>query len=149
RQQIESSSRAQQATPEQREQMIQLYTRMGPIFAFGGAIIGTPITFLIVAGILLGMAKGIMAAPITFKQAFAVGAYGWMPHVSARVLSMVVVPLRNPDDSRLENPLVFNPGAFMDPAGANKFVLSVATSLDLFVIWALVLMGIGLKAAGG
>jgi hypothetical protein len=149
RQQIESSSRAQQATPEQREQMIQLYTRMAPIFAYGAVLLFTPITFLIVAGIFLGMAKGIMAAPVSFKQVFAVVAYGWMPHVIAAVLSIVVLLLKNPEDYRMENPLVFNPGALMDPATANKFVLSLATSLDLFVLWALVLMGIGLKAAGG
>jgi hypothetical protein len=37
----------------------------------------------------------------------------------------------------------------MDPLTSSKFAYSLASSLDLFTIWMLVLIGIGLKAAGG
>ena len=49
----------------------------------------------------------------------------------------------------MKNPLMFNPGAFMDPTTASKGLYSVASALDLFTIWKLVLIGIGVKAAGG
>jgi hypothetical protein len=47
------------------------------------------------------------------------------------------------------NPLVFNPAAFMDQKTASKFVYTLAAGTDLFVIWALILTVIGLKAAAG
>jgi hypothetical protein len=149
RQQMEMNSRTQQLTPEQKEQAVQFWTRLMPVFTYGGALLGTPVTFLILAGIFLGMVKGIMSAAVTFKQVFAAVAYGWMPHVIASILTIAVMFMKSPDDFHLDNPLVFNPGAIMDPVSSNKFVLSLATSLDLFSLWSLVLIGIGLKAAGG
>jgi hypothetical protein len=149
RQQFEMSPQAQQMAPERKEEAIQMYAKMGPLFGYGGAILGTPITWLILAGIFLGIVKGIMSAPVNFKQVFSVVAYGWMPHVLASILAIVVMFLKSPDDFRLDNPLVFNPGAFMDPVTSNKALLAVASSLDLFVLWSMILMGIGLKAAGG
>jgi hypothetical protein len=149
RQQFEMSAQTQQMAPEQKEQAIQTYSRLGPLFGYGGSIIGIPLTFLVMAGIYLGMAKGIMSAPITFKQAFAAVSYGWIPNIIAAILTIVVMFLKSPDDFRLENPLVFNAGAFMDPVSSNKFVLSLASSFDLLWMWSLFLMAIGLKAAGG
>ena len=57
--------------------------------------------------------------------------------------------MKPPDDFNLQNPLVFNPAAFMDQATTSKFVYSMASALDLFSLWKLVLIAIGLKAAGG
>jgi hypothetical protein len=37
----------------------------------------------------------------------------------------------------------------MDQTATPKFLYSVASALDLFSLWKLVLIGIGLKAAGG
>ena len=65
------------------------------------------------------------------------------------LLAIAVMFMKPPDDFNLQNPLVFNPGAFMDPLTSSKFLYSVATSLDLFRLWTLVLIAIGLKAAGG
>jgi len=150
RQQMELNPQiAQQLTPEQRETRVQFMGRFGSLFGYGGALLGTPITFLILAGIYLGMTRGIMAAPITFKQAFAAVCYGWLPNVIAGLLTIAVMMMKNPDEFRLDNPLVFNPGAFMDPVSSNKFLLSVATSLDLFTLWSMFLIAVGLKAAGG
>jgi hypothetical protein len=149
RQQMEMNQRSRDLPADQKEQAIQMYSRMGPMFGYGGSIIGLPLMFLILAGVSLGMAKGIMSAPISFKQAFAAVAYGWMPNIIAAILTIVVMFLKSPDDFRLDNPLVFNAGAFMDPLTSNKFIYSLASSFDLLWVWSLVLMGFGFKAAGG
>jgi hypothetical protein len=57
--------------------------------------------------------------------------------------------LKSPADFDMRNPLMFNPGAFLDPTTASKGLYSLASSLDLFTIWKLILIGIGIKAAGG
>ena len=72
-----------------------------------------------------------------------------MPGVIFTALAIAVMFMKPPDDFNLQNPLVFNPGAFMDPTTTSKFLYSLASALDLFTIWTLLLIGIGLKAAGG
>ncbi|HEX6907054.1 MAG TPA: hypothetical protein VF154_10630, partial [Terriglobales bacterium] len=42
----------------------------------------------------------------------------------------------------INNPVASNPAYFMDMAG-NKFFYNLATALDVFTIWSLVLMAIG------
>jgi hypothetical protein len=149
KQQFDMNPQMQQMPADQREKALEFWSRFGSVMGYGFAVVGTPLTFLILAAIYLGMVKGIMSAPVTFKQSMAAVAWGWMPNVIAGILAMVVMFLKSPEDFRLDNPLVFNPGAFMDPVTSNKFLLSVASSLDLLWIWSLILMAIGLKAAGG
>jgi hypothetical protein len=149
RHQFEMSSRAAQLTPEQREQAIVMQARYAPIFGYVGVVLGTPIYYLAAAAILLAIMAGILSVPIKFRQVFAVMAYGSLPGVIAAILSIVVMFLKNPDDFNLQNPLVFNPGAFMDPVSSSKFFYSLASSLDLFVFWTIFLIATGLKAAGG
>jgi hypothetical protein len=64
-------------------------------------------------------------------------------------LSVVVMFLKNPEDFDLKNPLMSNLGALFEPDMPNKFIHSLAASLDVFVIWVILLMAAGLKAAGG
>jgi hypothetical protein len=80
---------------------------------------------------------------------FAIIWYASLPGVIMALLAIAVMFMKAPDDFNLQNPLVFNPGAFMDPLTTSKFLYSVASSLDLFRLWTLVLIAIGLKAAGG
>jgi hypothetical protein len=149
RQQIESSSRTQQLSAEQKEQAIALQVKLGPVFGYGGVIIGTPLVYLICAGVLLGIVAGIMSAPVKFKQVFSVMCFSAVPSIIGAVLAMVVMFLKNPNDFDLQNPTMFNLGAFLDPDKSSKFLYSVAGSFDLFVIWTILLIAIGLRAAAG
>jgi hypothetical protein len=149
RQQMENSSRMQQVPAEQREQMLATQTKFGPIFATVGIIVGIPIYYLVASAVLLGIVAGIMSAPVKFKQVFAVMCYANMVGILSAGLTIAVMFLKNPDQFNLQNPLAFNPGAFMDPTSTSKFLYSLASSLDLFVIWTIILIAIGLKAAGG
>ena len=54
----------------------------------------------------------------------------------------------NPENFNLQNPLAFNLGHYMEPPpNSGKFVYSVATSIDLFTIWSILLLAIGIAAA--
>jgi hypothetical protein len=149
RHQFETNPRMMQMDPAQRQQTMDMQIRFTPIVAYVGALLGVPIADLIWAALLLGIVKGMMGATVRFKQVFAVIAWTGILGLISTALAIVVMFLKNPDDFNLQNPLVFNPGALMDPLTSSKFVYSLATSLDLFTIWMLVLIGIGLKAAGG
>jgi len=149
RHQQETSSRVAQLSPEQREAQLQVGLKIAPVMGYVGSIFGVPIAYLIWAAVLLGIAKGLMSAPVRFKQVFSVICYASVPGVIFMILAIAVMFMKSPDDFNLQNPLVFNPGAFMDPATTSKFIYSLASALDLFRLWTMVLVGIGLKAAAG
>jgi Yip1 domain len=148
RQQTEGSARLQQLTPEQREQNMALQMKIAPAIGYVAAILGAPIYCIIVAAVLLGI-TAIMSAGLRFKQVFSVVAWSGLPRVIAAILTVVVVFLKNPDDFNMKNPLAFNLGAFMDPNSTSKFLYALASQLDLFAIWTILLLATGLKAAAG
>lgn len=149
RQQIESSSRTAQLSTEQKEQAIATQSKFGPIMGGAGIVIGLPIYYLVVSGVLLGIVAGIMSAPVKFKQVFAVMCYASLTGVVSSILTLAVLFLKNPDQFNLQNPLVFNPAAFMDQQSSSKFLYSLASSFDLFALWTIILIAVGLKAAAG
>jgi len=99
--------------------------------------------------VLLGVASGLLSAGLRFKQVFAVVCYSSLTGLVTAALTIVVLFLKNPDELNVQNPLAFNPAAFMDPNQGSKFLYSLATSLDLFSFWTILLMAVGLKAASG
>ena len=149
RHQAETNSRMQQMPADQKEQAVAMQVEFASVGGYAGAIVGVPLYDVVVAAVLLGIAGGIMSGGMRFKQVFAVVCYSGLPGVISAILTIVVIFLKNPDDFNLQNPLAFNVGAFMDPNTASKFAYSVASSLDLFVIWTILLMATGLKAAAG
>ncbi|MGA2274837.1 MAG: YIP1 family protein [Bryobacteraceae bacterium] len=146
---MEANSRVQQMTPEQREQALTLGVKIASIMGYAGIVL-VPVIYVIMAAVLLVMASGILSAGVRFKQVFAVVCYASLTGLISSILTIVVMFLKNPDELDIQNPLAFfNPGAFMDPNSGSKFVYSLATSLDLFSFWAILLMAVGLKAAAG
>jgi hypothetical protein len=53
-----------------------------------------------------------------------------------------IVAGMSPDSFSFQNPLASNPGYFLSPAD-NVFIYSVASGIDIFMIWTLVLTAIG------
>jgi hypothetical protein len=149
RQRLESNARVQQMPADQREQMIAMQAKMAPIFGYVGALVFLPVYYLVSSAVLLGIVAGIMSAPVKFKQVFAVMCYSGLVGLVSVPLAIAVMFLKKPEDFNMENPLMFNPGAFMDPLTTPKFLHSLASSLDLFVFWVIFLIATGLKAAAG
>jgi hypothetical protein len=149
RHQFETNKQMQQMPAEQREQAMNIGLKIAPISGYVGVAVFVPVFYVLMAGLLTLVAGGIMSAGVKFKQVFAIVCYSGMPGILFSLLAIVVVFLKNPDDFNMENPLAFNPGAFMDPSAGSKFVYSFASSFDLFQIWSLLLMATGLKVAAG
>jgi hypothetical protein len=143
------AERMAQMPADQQESARQMQLKFAPITKYAGSIVGLPILYLIFAGILLGIVRGIMSAPVRFKQIYAIMWYAALPLIVQTGLKIVVMLLKNPDEFNILNPLAFNPAAFMEYASSSKFLYVIAMSLDVFTIWGVVLSAIGLKAAGG
>ncbi len=148
-QQIAASPNSAQMTPDQRANALRMGGTFGAVIGYASVLLIAPIACVVIAAVLMAMVSGILSTPVKFKQVLAVVTWGGLPRVIMSIMASVVVLMKNPDDFNIKNPLMFNPGAFMDPATTNKFLLSVAGSLDLFTIWVILLMATGLKAAGG
>ena len=150
--QIDSSARAQQQmqnmSAEQRAQVLAVQERYMPAVYDVGPVFGMPLMYLISSAILLGIAS-VMSAGMKFKQIFAIECYAGLVGIIPHLLGIVVMFLKSPDQFNLMNPLAFNPAAFMDQKTASKFIYTLGTGTDLFVIWTLILTVIGLKAAAG
>ena len=139
----------QQLPPEQRQIAFDRQLRLMPVFSYLGAILGFPITLLLAAGLATGIIRGLLGTPIRFVQAFAAMAYAFLPRVIYAGLSISVMFLKSPDEFDLQNAFASNPGAFMDPQKSSRFLYTLASQLDVFSIWVMLLMAVGLKAAGG
>lgn len=146
---FDTNSRVQQLTPEQRQNAFNLQLRIVPIFSYIAAVVGPALIYLIGGGIILGIVKALLGVPMRFAQVFAVMAYSSLPRVIYVALSIVVLFLKNPEDFDIQNSFASNPGAFMDPTASSKFLYTLASALDVFTIWVILLVATGLKAAGG
>jgi hypothetical protein len=148
RQTMEGNARMAQPTPEQRDKAIETQARFAPIMGYVGVVVGIPAYSAIAAGVLLLVFNAVLSAQLKFKQVFAIMCYSGLPGLLFTLLAIGVMFLKNPDDFNLRNPLMFNPGAFMDPNGPQKFLYALLSSLDLFTFWTIVLVAIGLSTAG-
>jgi len=149
-QQIEKSPSAQrrleQLTPEQRERgmAVQATVVTGTFFAFP---VISLLSGLVIAAILMAVFNFMLGAEVPFQRAMAVVFYSYVPLIISTVL-LTVSLLASPDPNTIDltNPMPTNPGFFMDPQG-NKFIYAILSSLDIFSIWVVTLLGLGFAKA--
>jgi len=148
RQTLENNQRMQQMDAQQRENIIQQQTKYAPIFGYVFSAVGIPVSALVMAGVVLLMAKMMGAASLTYRQMFAITSYAMLPGLISGILAIVVMFLKDPEQFNLQNPIAFNLGAFLEPPpGTGKALYSLATSIDLFSFWSILLLAVGITVA--
>lgn len=147
-QQMTNNAQFQQLPPDQRAQRLESGMKIATILGYCVPIF-IPLAYLVMALVLWAIVSGILSAPVRFGQVFAIVTYAQLPGLLMSILIVIVLQLKNAADYNLQNPLMFNPGAFMDPQTSPKFVYSLASSLDLFTIWILLLVATGLGRRRG
>lgn len=129
-------------SPEQRAKNLQISSSIARDITYGVPVLQL-VTFLIMAGILMGTFNLAAGASVPFKTALAIVIYASLPGIIGALLGIVSLFAGvDPAGFNARNPVATNPAYFMDPAG-NKFLYSMASALDVFVIWGIILMGIG------
>lgn len=146
RQALERSPQGQNMSPEQRQQAVTVGARLYQYLGYGGSAVGMLFYVFIVAVILMFLFDTIMSAGVGLKRMMAIVAYGFLPLLIQTVLSMVVLLLKDPEEFNLQNPLMFNVGAFLSPE-TPAALRAVGSSIDLFTLWILVLLAIGVSTA--
>ena len=144
--QVEHSKRAEQfdklPADQQAAQLrisakiVGFFTYFSPFLILLYALIGTLVLWLTF--------KLILGGETTFAQAYAITMYSWLPGVIGGILGTIsLFAGSNPEGFDINNPVGTNVGYYLDPETTGKFVRAMASSLDVFTIWTIVLVGIG------
>lgn len=136
------ADRLEQMPPADREKQLTVQTTWTRNISYG-----YPVVILlwnaVIAAILLATFKFGAGANIKYKAAFAIVMYASLPFLVRSLLAMVSVAAGAAADSfTFQNPVATNPGYFLNPADGH-FLYSIATALDIFMIWTLSLTAIG------
>lgn len=143
---ISSDTKAQerlaQAPPEAKEQALKMTTIITESVAWGTAAVAL-IGSLVAALILWGSINFLVGGKSTFSQVFSVWWYAGLPGIFKLLLGSVMIYLNAPDSFNLKNFAPTNIGFFL-PADSNKFLMVLATKLDIVDLWGFILLSIGL-----
>lgn len=128
--------------PAQRERMLEIQAKGARYFGYATPIV-TLIFMVIIAAILMAIFNFGFGAEIPFKQSLATWGYGGLPLAISGLLAIITVyATSTPETFNLNNPVATNPAYFLDPKNS-RLLYWLASSLDIFAIWVIVLLGIG------
>jgi hypothetical protein len=132
----------EQLPPAQREQQMQKIAKFTEIISYIFPAF-TFIILLIIAALMFGTFKFAAGADVSFKVSLAIVLYAGLPGLlKAALASLSLLAGASPDSFTFQNPVATNPGYFMHPADS-PFLYSLASSVDIFLIWTLILTAIG------
>jgi hypothetical protein len=153
RKQMESLSKSGMIKEDQAEKLISESTT--PAATLRGKIRGVVVPGIGILAIMLitsGLFKAfsaMMGAQNTFKQAFSVTAYSFLAVAIVSTLALAAsIYLKDPSEIDMLNPVGSNLAAILGLIGVSlpKFVMGLATFIDIFSFWRLALLAIGFAA---
>jgi membrane protein, antimicrobial resistance system len=141
RDQLEQSGRTRNMSPSDVDRMVRFSVAFGKGIGYSSPIIAIAI-WAIIAGVIL-LAFRLFGGEGTYKQAFSVTLYAWVPLMIKSIITTFVVMSRgsvNPEEMEV---MVRSNPAFLVDLHTQRVLWSLLSSLDLFTIWTLVLLIIG------
>ncbi len=149
KQQIEKNKFAAsqiEALPEARkEAAYEQGAQRSKISQYVRGVIGWPLLILFSAAINFAAFKLIGGVRTNFGTVFALTAFAHLPMSLRELLAIPVTFLKDPQSIDPQNFLASNPAAFLQDS-APVWQLILFGSLDIFSIWAIILMAIGFSA---
>jgi hypothetical protein len=144
--QPKSQARLEKLPADQREKQMEAGAKFTGVIAYAFPVL-TLLIWLIIATALFATFKFAAGADVSFKVSFAIVVYAGLPLMLKSLLALIsVVAGMSPDSFSFQNPVATNPGYFMNPAD-NVFLYSLASGVDIFMVWTLVLTAIGFTCA--
>jgi hypothetical protein len=138
--QPKAAARFDQLPPDQRARQMQVIVKITRISAYAFPVIA--LVFLVIfAAILWATFNFGLGSEIKFNQSLAVCVFASLPSIVKVLLTILTVSIGGGDNFTFQNPVASNLSPLIDPS--SHFLYSVATNLDIFMIWTLVLAGIG------
>jgi hypothetical protein len=105
------------------------------------------IGILAVAALLYWLGVRLLGSEATYQQVFSVVLYGFMPTVIRQLVKIPIVLSKHAINPRDAENVVRSSPAFLTSFKTNPMLFALLSRLDLFAIWSLILIVIGLAAA--
>jgi hypothetical protein len=138
---IREQAAARDTPPDQVDKQIEIAKKIQK-FTAPLVVVFTPISLAIVAGVFL-LAFRIFGGEGTFRQAFAVTVYSWLPLAIGGVVTTIIVATRGlVTQQEVVSMLRSNLGFLVD-LHDHKILYTLLSQLDVFTIWTLSLFVIG------
>ncbi|MDR3748598.1 MAG: YIP1 family protein [Acidobacteriota bacterium] len=134
------AAKLDQLPPDQRAAQMETVVKFNRVIAYAFPFISLVIA-AVIAGVLLGTFNFGLGAELKFKHCMAVTLYSWLPGVIKALIAILAVSIGGGEGFTFQNPVASNLSGLVDPS--SHFLYALATSLDLFALWSLVLAGIG------
>jgi len=141
------SEQIEKLPADQKAKAMRLSITITRVFSYATPVV-IPIIYLIVAAVLMGTFNLGAGASVSFGTSLAIVFYGSLPgvlHALLGVISLIAGGMSGSLDKEafnIRNAVATNPGYFMDST-ANKFLYGIASALDVFTLWTVVLIGVG------
>ncbi len=110
--------------------------------------------FSALAAALVAVFRFAAGTGITYGRALAIVVYGSLPSLLERLLAIITLCFADPEGFDLKNPIASGPAQWIDLAtggafASHRFLYSVLNSFDLFALWMILLMAIGISENTG
>ncbi len=135
-------------TPHQLEEAEAQAAKLGALAGYAGAGFG-PAFAILGTGLACFLAFKVAGTRPGFKASLAVSAHALLPLFLAKLLTLPAVLLKAPLTATELPGLLPSSLAALLPASASPVALAAAGSLDLFTLWALTLLVIGMARVTG
>jgi hypothetical protein len=138
--QVQKISDNERIPEEQKEQIIEKMTESQhpPIWQMAIAPAGTVISLIIVAAILFFVFNVLMGGESGFRRVFSVYCYSALIAVPAMIVKFPLVMMKG--NINVQTSL----GLLLSPEAKGSFLHSVLSSFDIFTVWQVILLSMGL-----
>jgi hypothetical protein len=146
--QLEMGPAGAEMTPFQREEAIEQARKVGSIGVYAASAF-TPAISVLVASFFLWLAFKVAGTAPPFKGTMAVAAHGLLPALLSPLLLLPAIFVKAPVDPETMTRLLPSSLAVFLPAQVSPIALAAAASFDLFAVWSLVLVTMGMARLSG
>lgn len=146
RQSLERSPRTADLPADQKELAIQRGAKFGSVIGWVGAIVGPPFFILAISGVLTGLFNALLGTDLKFSQMFSITAYAMMVRALFSILFALVIYLKPPEEVDIQTS-PFSAAILLSRQDSPKWLFALASSMDLFAIWVVILLAVGFSTA--
>lgn len=116
-------------------------------FAVVGYVVFLPIGVLLTGAILWAVSR-LVDAKESFAVAMMIATYSQVPRIVELVVNALQGLLLPPEQITSHYSVTLGVGRFLDPS-TNPYIMTILGAIDVFTIWTVVLMAIGLSVVAG
>lgn len=141
----EMAERGEKFSEEDFQRSVDFMEKFGK-FLFLAPAIFSPLVYLLISAVFL-VAFRLVGSEITFGRSFSVFLYAMVPWLIHGLLSLPLLLSQETLDPEAlqQGGILMSNLAALAPEGSGKVFLALLASIDLFTIWALVLLIIGYR----